>query len=277
MASGLTTWDAKMEELFGLDEGTFQGSFDAWVALLHPEDADRSIATVQAAIEAKSRYTVEHRVVWPDGTVHWLHGAGQVTLDPSGAVTGTIGCSADVTERVESERQRQRLTEQAINAAEKERLSRERLEFLGRINQALLGAQPPGIDGQRRATGRASARRLVLDPRACRSCGSAPDVEIAHVDPAMVAYADELRTGSRTTRTHRWASPDVIRTGETEFVPEIDDDRDRRTGATTDEARDIIDQLALRSVHHRAAHQTRSHPRCDAVRHVRARPPIHLR
>ena len=76
-------------------------------------------------------------MVWPDGSVHWIHGAGQVTLGPDGEVTGAIGFSADVTEQVLGRQELHRLTGEALEAAEHERRSRERLEALGRINDAL--------------------------------------------------------------------------------------------------------------------------------------------
>ena len=47
----------------------------------------------------KSSYEIDHRVVWPDGTVHWIQGRGTVTLDDDGEVTGTIGCCADISGR----------------------------------------------------------------------------------------------------------------------------------------------------------------------------------
>ena len=41
MATGVVEWDAKLEQLFGLEPGEFDGTFDAYVALLHPDDRRR--------------------------------------------------------------------------------------------------------------------------------------------------------------------------------------------------------------------------------------------
>jgi hypothetical protein len=66
-----------------------------------------------------------HRVVWPDGSVHWVEGLGQVTVDGSGEPTGTIGCTRDVTAYA--------LVEQALSvAAENARQSAARAELLSR-------------------------------------------------------------------------------------------------------------------------------------------------
>src|SRR3954453_8002146 len=98
-ASGVTTWDEQLEAVFGLPPGGFEGTYEGWKARLHPDDRDRVVATVQQAVADRSTYDINHRIVWPDGSVHWVEGLGQVTLDDTGAATGTIGCTRDITHR----------------------------------------------------------------------------------------------------------------------------------------------------------------------------------
>ena len=38
MASAATTWDVRLEELHGLQPGEFGGTFEDWLAALHPDD-----------------------------------------------------------------------------------------------------------------------------------------------------------------------------------------------------------------------------------------------
>lgn len=80
--TGETTWDRTTEELFGLEPGGFDGTYETWVSLLHPDDREVTLARVADAIASEGSYEVSHRVVWPDGSVHWIQGRGQVTLDP---------------------------------------------------------------------------------------------------------------------------------------------------------------------------------------------------
>ena len=86
LATGVTTWDPEMERLFGLEPGTFDGTFDAWRALLHPDDVEHVLAVVDDAVANRSHYRLEHRVVTPEGQVRWIEGAGRVTLDADGNV-----------------------------------------------------------------------------------------------------------------------------------------------------------------------------------------------
>ena len=113
---------------------------DAWVALVHPDDVSHVLAVVQRATAERTSYELEHRVVWPDGTVHWLYCRGMVTLDDDGNVTGTIGCTGDITARKQLELDAERRVADAERIATRERLHRERLEFLDGLNDSALSA-----------------------------------------------------------------------------------------------------------------------------------------
>ena len=162
MKTGETVWDARLEGLFGLSPGEFDGTFDTYVSMLHPDDRQRLLDALTRVVESKSTYRVEHRAIWPDGSVHWIAGVGGVTLDERNEVTGTVGCSMDVTERMEQELERQRLADVAMLAATNERLLRERLEFLGIINDALERVVDGSrSDAQRDDDGGSASRGLV--------------------------------------------------------------------------------------------------------------------
>ena len=98
-ATSRVALDETAEALLGLAPGTFDGTFETWVSMLHPDDRDRVVAVLDRAVLDKGSYDLEYRVVWPDGSIHWLQGRGQVTLDDDGTVTGRIGCMTDITAR----------------------------------------------------------------------------------------------------------------------------------------------------------------------------------
>ncbi|MGD9705805.1 MAG: SpoIIE family protein phosphatase [Acidimicrobiia bacterium] len=246
LASGVTTWDAKLAELFGLQPGEFDGTYETWVSLLHPEDRQRTLDTLGEAVATKGPYVVEHRVLWPDGTVRWLQGKGHVTLDDDGDVTGTIGCTADITDQVLAAQEREQLIEVTRRGVEQERLSRERLEFLGRVNDALAAAR------DRSEVMRAVTRAAV--PRLGDWCsifvlpegGLIPDIEVAHTDPEMVAYVHELMDRFPYDPDAPTGIANVIRTRTTEFHPVIDEALIE--AAAPDEAvREVVRALRLRS------------------------------
>ncbi len=234
-AGGLGTWhwdratdladaDDRLEALFGLPAGGLAGGWEQWAQRLHPDDRAEVLATLEQALRKKSPFQIRHRVVWPDGSVHWLATWGRVVLDGQGQVTGTVGCAADVTERMAAELEMRRTATAASEAAARERLHRERLELLNRINDVLGDATDRG-DIMRRATEAAVPRLgdwcsiFVVD-----DVGSSPEVAVAHVDPAMVAYASELAERFPFDPAARHGVARVIRSGRPELYRDITSD-----------------------------------------------------
>ncbi|MDW3213121.1 MAG: SpoIIE family protein phosphatase [Ilumatobacteraceae bacterium] len=247
IATGRTVWDERLEALFGLSSGEFDGTFDMYVALLHPDDREETLAVVSQAIEDKSSYRVEHKVAWPDGSVHWLAGAGTVTLDEHGEVTGTVGCSMDVTERVEQELERRRLADLAVVSAANERLQRERLEFLSVVNDALNRSR--SVETLMQNVTRVAVPRLgdwcalhVLPTDG----SSIPDTEVGHVDPDMITHASELQAQFPYDPEAPTGVPAVIRTGVTEFYSDLSPEL-LSTMELEERALDVVEELDLRS------------------------------
>ena len=252
MASGVTTWDTTLERLFGLEPGEFDGTFDAWVALLHPDDAEHVLAIVDDAVATKGTYEVDHRVVWPDGSVHWLQGRGKVTLDDQGNVTGTIGCTADITARKLAEVGADERARAAAQVAERERLQRERLEFLADISRAALGA----TDHQNfmRAVTAAAVPRLGdwCSLHFLPVPTEPPLVEVSHVNPDRVAWARELMDRYPFDPNAPTGVAAVIRTGEAVFIPDVTEamiaDALEQSPIDLAEAKAILDALDLTSL-----------------------------
>lgn len=246
-ATGEVTWDARMEELFGFAPGTFDGTYESYLAAIHPDDRRVTVATVQEAMRTGEGYRVEHRVVLADGTVRWISGAGKPTLDAAGIPNGAIGCSRDNTEAVRSRLEQEAAAEAAQRAADQERLHRERLELLAGVNDAI------GVAGTVQEIMAGVVRAVV--PRLADWCSihvltdptaRVPEVETFHVDPDMVDYARDLAERYPYDPDAPVGVPAIIRTGETEFFPDIDaallDALD-----VGDEARAVVERLVLRS------------------------------
>jgi signal transduction histidine kinase len=56
-------------------------------------------------------YQIEHRVVWPDGTVRWVSETGDVVRDAAGKAVRMLGVVQDITERKRAERQIRQLNQ----------------------------------------------------------------------------------------------------------------------------------------------------------------------
>jgi PAS domain S-box-containing protein len=245
--TGTVEWDAAMEALYGLAPGTFDGTFDSYVALIHPDDREATLRRVEEAIRARESYVVDHRVVWPDGSVHWVQGKGRVTVDAAGEVTGTIGCTADVTEQMQRALTHERDHQLAVAAAEIDRLGRERLQFLADINDALNQADSERdvmVNVTRAAVpwlGEWAAIIVLPDDR-----DNDVAIEVAHADPAMADYAREVWERFPFDLSAPTGVGAVVRTGRTQFLAEVDEQM-LREADIDDEQREIARKLGLRS------------------------------
>ena len=95
--------------LYGLPPGTPPPNFEEWLAFVHPDDRDRVLEDLAAALDGERPYETEHRVVWPDGSIHWMASRGRVLSPQSGRPRRFVGITFDVTRRREAELQLRQL------------------------------------------------------------------------------------------------------------------------------------------------------------------------
>lgn len=95
-----TTWDDRSHALFGLSAAE-RPSFDVFVARLHDEDRGGVLARLDAVLNTPGddEWNIEFRVVWPDGTVRWIHGLGRVERGDDGTALRATGINLDITAR----------------------------------------------------------------------------------------------------------------------------------------------------------------------------------
>ncbi|HET7226404.1 MAG TPA: PAS domain S-box protein [Candidatus Eisenbacteria bacterium] len=103
-ASGRLQWSPRLEQIYGLAPGEFNGTLQAFLAAVHPDDHDRVRA--EFAAPAGDTQLTRHRVRLPDGTVRWVENHGRVIHESDGRVARVVGVTLDVTDR---ERTRQEL------------------------------------------------------------------------------------------------------------------------------------------------------------------------
>jgi PAS domain S-box-containing protein len=114
-------WSERIAPLFGYPEGTLETSYENFMAAVHPDDRQMLSDAVENCIEHGLDYVVEHRCVWPDGTVRWLLERGDVVRDEDGMPLHMLGVVQDVTERKQAEQGR---AEHRARLLEAQRLAR---------------------------------------------------------------------------------------------------------------------------------------------------------
>jgi diguanylate cyclase (GGDEF)-like protein/PAS domain S-box-containing protein len=66
---------------------------------LHPEDQDLFDATLRHAIKHGSDVQIDYRVVWPDGSIHWVANRAQVHRGADGRAIRLVGVAMDISDR----------------------------------------------------------------------------------------------------------------------------------------------------------------------------------
>ena len=109
VASGINHWSDEQCRIFGHEPGTISPSYDLFFQALHPEDRTRVREALDAVLDGRAPYSIECRILLPDGTLKYIHCLGEVERDAAGKPVRMAGTVRDITERIKSE-ERLRLT-----------------------------------------------------------------------------------------------------------------------------------------------------------------------
>jgi PAS domain S-box-containing protein len=92
-------WDKVMYQLYGIREEDWGGAYEAWASAIHPEDKAHTEGEIQAALRGEREYAPEFRVIWPDGSIHYIKAKSHTTYDALGKPLRMIGINYDQTEQ----------------------------------------------------------------------------------------------------------------------------------------------------------------------------------
>ena len=84
--------------ILGIIQDSDNFSFEEAMSYIHPEDRERTKARLLKAIEQKSHYTNEDRIVRPNGEVRYMKIVGEPIIDHRGNVKGVQGTLQDITD-----------------------------------------------------------------------------------------------------------------------------------------------------------------------------------
>jgi PAS domain S-box-containing protein len=105
VASGRTEWSDVMERLHGQSAEGFGGTFDAFLAAVHPEDRQRVLDETAESRREHTESRLEYRVTWLDGSIHWIESVGQTFYDEMGRPVRAAGVARDITVQKQLEQQ----------------------------------------------------------------------------------------------------------------------------------------------------------------------------
>jgi PAS domain S-box-containing protein len=96
-------WSDGIYSLFEIDRESFTPSYDAFLALIHPDDRAAVDRAYQLSVANMVQYEVEHRLLMPDGRIKWVNEIGRTEYADDGTPIRSVGTVQDISERKQAE------------------------------------------------------------------------------------------------------------------------------------------------------------------------------
>ena len=132
---GVWDWNLETDEtyvalnlkaLLGYEDHEIRNHLDDWGIHVHPDDMEQVMTAIEAHVRGETpQYELEHRMLHKDGSVRWVLARGIVIRDEKGKPVRVAGTDTDITERKQTEEQREKLQAQLIGA--------KRMEAVGQL------------------------------------------------------------------------------------------------------------------------------------------------
>lgn len=110
-------WSENYELLFGVLPGSFDSPYEMFQKCVYPEDRQSVMQGIAHALEEKSDYNDEFRIVRSDQSVHWISAKGKFIYDDRGQAVRMIGVCMETTVCKQAEESTRELTTQVQEQA----------------------------------------------------------------------------------------------------------------------------------------------------------------
>ena len=109
IASGESWWSEETYHLFGMEPATTGPSLGTFFNAIHPEDRKMVQSAIDRCMAGKEPYSIEYRIILPDGALRTIYGRGTWRLDADGNPARISGTVQDITRRRQTEEKVRRL------------------------------------------------------------------------------------------------------------------------------------------------------------------------
>jgi len=116
LKTGKTIWSDELFRIFGFQPKSFEPTREKRIELTYTNDKKLVKGNIEKAINEKCGFTIENRILRPDGSIRWVLSIGYVELNEDDEAEKFIGSLLDITERklleksLEEEKEKLRIT-----------------------------------------------------------------------------------------------------------------------------------------------------------------------
>lgn len=222
IAADRVTWTDPLYDIYGIEPGAVDATYNGYLSRVHPDDRERVAATIEGAYRDGAAFDFEERIVRPDGTVRLLRSRGRVERGPDGGAIRLVGVCHDVTDmRAAQDAAVQLAAERAARV--QAQYAADRQQFLAEATATLSSS----LDYHRTLRNVAClAVPAITDWCAIDLLDESGDLvrlAVEHPDPARVTIAHELAQRYPSPKDESRGRWRVIATGEAELVEELPD------------------------------------------------------
>ena len=122
-------WSDEVYRVFGLDPKIFVASYQAFINTVHPEDRELVDHTNKEIMKSHKTYSIDHRIVLPDGTFRTVHQECKTFHNKQGEPQKLRGIVQDITER--------KRAEEKLKLYQEQLLQTEKLSSIGRLSGSI--------------------------------------------------------------------------------------------------------------------------------------------
>ena len=97
IGSGEIQWSDQIFRIFGFEPQSFTPTYPFFLNTIREEERDEVSNAVNVALETKTIYDVQHRIVLPDGSEKMVHEIGHAAYADDGSAIRMIGTVQDIT------------------------------------------------------------------------------------------------------------------------------------------------------------------------------------
>ncbi|MGI8402573.1 MAG: response regulator [Gemmatimonadaceae bacterium] len=103
--SAKVSWSETMSPVFGLTPDSAPTTSEGFLAAVHEDDRRKVEESLTQLASGGPELKEEFRVVWPDGTIHWVAGQGRMIRDALDKPSSLLGIAANISDRKSLEAQ----------------------------------------------------------------------------------------------------------------------------------------------------------------------------
>ncbi len=273
-AAGRYSWDDQMHALYELAPGAFDGTMEAWLGYLHPDDVPRVLRGYEEAVERTSLFSMDFRIRRQrSGAIRHIRSLARVIRHPDGRPNHAVGMNWDITDHVDlaealfEEKEWLRVTLHSIGDAVISTDALARVTFMNPAAEQMTGW--PAEEAMGRPLSQVfhlidEVGHAVPDP--VESCLARMQPYYLDTDVILLARDDERRHIRDSAAPVRTASGEVI--GAVLVFQDVTRDRTLQQALAHSASHDSLTGLPNRAAFERALAEACEQARRDGRKHV---------